>query len=108
MSKEKENKEEYWVDVNLNPVFDEKFIDSIDDHSSWEMTNELKYSAFVEKNIEISIEDLDIIKVYLSTKKDTDRLLIISRIITKNEDKLEVITKDFKKPFTNASISSSK
>jgi flagellar basal body P-ring protein FlgI len=95
MSEDKEKKE-YWVDDNLNPVFDKDFKKSIDDESNWGMVNEIQYSAIVEKNYEVTDQELSTIKVYLSSLKDFDRLNELAKVITKNEDRSEILENLYK------------
>jgi len=76
----------YWVDDNLEPVFDDDFKKSIDDDILWGMENELKYETLVNKNIKIPISEVNKIEYYLKSIKDFKRLTILDRIKDKNEN----------------------
>lgn len=91
MSENKDNKEEFWADENLNPVFDKDFLESTDDHNSWIMVNEIKLKSIIEKNSEVDQESIEKIQTYLMSINDHNRLSLLSKILDKNSKKEKII-----------------
>lgn len=87
-----ENKEEYWVNDKLEIVLDKEFKDKLDGDESWAITNQLKYEAFVHRNMKISDDDMSILRTYLTSSKSFKELLILDKIITKNLEKYNTIS----------------